>query len=180
MVVGYGPGGPYHALNAGQEARATYWLGERRTGMPIELFCPGCGKPMRAADGDAGRKGKCPECGTKVQIPNQSIRSKPVKPPAKANPKSRSSPATPSSPGSHAATPPQPLFKTSRPPQSDSTPQNQSVPGSETSRAAKKRIRLTCPRCAQRLQVPQAAAGKQGQCPRCGTQIPIPGSGSST
>jgi DNA-directed RNA polymerase subunit M/transcription elongation factor TFIIS len=180
---GYGPGGPHHVVLlwvSGLEARNPFWLGERRAVMPIELFCPGCGKPMRAADGDAGRKGQCPECGTKVQIPNQSIRSTPAKPPAKANSTSRSSPATPSSPASHSATPLPPLSKAYRPPQSDSASQHGNGPGAETSRAAENRIRLSCPRCAQRLQVPQSDAGKLGQCPRCGTQIPIPGSGSST
>ena len=37
--------------------------------MAIELTCPGCGKRLRVADSAAGKKGKCPACGTVVEIP---------------------------------------------------------------------------------------------------------------
>lgn len=41
--------------------------------MPIEFFCPGCGKLMRTPDDTAGRKGLCPNCGIKVQIPPTTL-----------------------------------------------------------------------------------------------------------
>jgi len=43
--------------------------------MAIEFYCPGCAKLMRTPDETAGRKGKCPNCGLKVQIPAASVAS---------------------------------------------------------------------------------------------------------
>ena len=43
--------------------------------MAIEFFCPGCGKLMRTPDETAGRKGRCPSCSLKVQIPLTSVAS---------------------------------------------------------------------------------------------------------
>ena len=37
--------------------------------MSILLQCPGCSKSLRIADGLAGRKGKCPACGSIFEIP---------------------------------------------------------------------------------------------------------------
>ena len=55
--------------------------------MPIEFHCPGCGKLMRTPDATAGRKGQCPHCGTKVQIPATSLAS-PEKPKPATSPPS--------------------------------------------------------------------------------------------
>ncbi|MCA9123274.1 MAG: hypothetical protein H6821_01130 [Planctomycetaceae bacterium] len=41
--------------------------------MPIEFYCPGCGNLMRTPDETAGRKGRCPTCSVKVQIPQSSV-----------------------------------------------------------------------------------------------------------
>jgi DNA-directed RNA polymerase subunit M/transcription elongation factor TFIIS len=41
--------------------------------MPIEFYCPGCGNLMRTPDETAGRKGRCPTCQLKVQIPANSV-----------------------------------------------------------------------------------------------------------
>ena len=41
--------------------------------MPIEFYCPGCGNLMRTPDDTAGRKGRCPTCQLKVQIPASSV-----------------------------------------------------------------------------------------------------------
>ena len=37
--------------------------------MAIEVRCPGCGKILHLADHVAGKKGKCPACGTAMEIP---------------------------------------------------------------------------------------------------------------
>jgi DNA-directed RNA polymerase subunit RPC12/RpoP len=37
--------------------------------MAIEFTCSGCGKKMKTDDIHAGKKGKCPKCGAKVDIP---------------------------------------------------------------------------------------------------------------
>ncbi len=44
--------------------------------MPISCACPECGKRLKAADSAAGKKAKCPDCGTAVPIPAL----KPLKP----------------------------------------------------------------------------------------------------
>ena len=41
--------------------------------MPIEFYCPGCGHLMRTPDETAGRKGRCPNCDIKVQIPPTTL-----------------------------------------------------------------------------------------------------------
>lgn len=43
--------------------------------MAIEFFCPGCGNLMRTPDETGGRKGRCPNCQTKVQIPDSSVKT---------------------------------------------------------------------------------------------------------
>ena len=43
--------------------------------MPIDFYCPGCGNLMRTPDETAGRKGRCPTCQLKVQIPANSVAS---------------------------------------------------------------------------------------------------------
>jgi phage FluMu protein Com len=37
--------------------------------MPIEFHCPSCGKLLRTPDESAGKKAKCPQCATIVEIP---------------------------------------------------------------------------------------------------------------
>lgn len=38
--------------------------------MTINVTCEFCGKKIKAKDSAAGKKGKCPECGSPVQIPD--------------------------------------------------------------------------------------------------------------
>jgi len=38
--------------------------------MPIPIVCPSCSARLRAPDGTAGRKAKCPNCGTAVLVSN--------------------------------------------------------------------------------------------------------------
>src|SRR5205085_8545674 len=40
-----------------------------RAAVAIAVECPNCGKQMRVKDDLAGRKGKCPQCQTTIQIP---------------------------------------------------------------------------------------------------------------
>lgn len=37
--------------------------------MPIRVACPNCGNVLGAPDAAAGKKGKCPKCGTIIPIP---------------------------------------------------------------------------------------------------------------
>lgn len=40
--------------------------------MPIRFACPGCHKPVEVMDALAGRKGRCPGCGTVFEVPRES------------------------------------------------------------------------------------------------------------
>lgn len=40
--------------------------------MPVEFICPGCSRKLRTPDESAGKKAKCPQCGTIVDVPNTS------------------------------------------------------------------------------------------------------------
>lgn len=40
--------------------------------MPIEFSCSQCGKTLRTPDDSAGKKGRCPDCGSVMNIPQQS------------------------------------------------------------------------------------------------------------
>lgn len=37
--------------------------------MPIEMHCTGCGQMLRVADEHAGKKARCPACGTITEVP---------------------------------------------------------------------------------------------------------------
>lgn len=115
--------------------------------MAIEFYCPGCGKLMRTPDPTAGRKGRCPHCATKVQIPLASINH------------GANSPAAPSG--------------TSAEPQR-SAPQQPAARQPQSQRAGNEPIQFVCGSCHKTLRVPAANAGKKGKCPNCGTVMTIP------
>ena len=51
--------------------------------MPIEFRCQACNKLLRVPDGSAGKKAKCPDCQTVIQIPAASPpQSSPPQPPS--------------------------------------------------------------------------------------------------
>ncbi|MCI0455800.1 MAG: DUF1559 domain-containing protein [Gemmataceae bacterium] len=62
--------------------------------MPILLTCPGCTKTLKAPDSVAGRKVKCPQCGTVLDVPAPA-----AEPPTAVS-----------------ATPPPPMVEPARPP----------------------------------------------------------------
>ncbi|HPM80224.1 MAG TPA: hypothetical protein PLF81_05965 [Candidatus Anammoximicrobium sp.] len=41
--------------------------------MSIEIGCTGCGQTLRVADEHAGKKARCPACGTIVQVPEAGL-----------------------------------------------------------------------------------------------------------
>jgi DNA-directed RNA polymerase subunit RPC12/RpoP len=55
--------------------------------MPIEFACSSCQQTVRVADAAAGKKGKCPKCGTIMQIPAGSSAAPAVSTAAPARPK---------------------------------------------------------------------------------------------
>src|SRR5262245_30094432 len=55
--------------------------------MPIEFPCPTCHQQVRTPDAAAGKKGKCPNCGTIVIIPAPVVALPPASPIPKHQPK---------------------------------------------------------------------------------------------
>jgi len=53
----------------------------RSNAMPIAILCPGCKKNLKAPDGAAGKKVKCPQCNTVLAIPSSSAVEDPLPPP---------------------------------------------------------------------------------------------------
>jgi hypothetical protein len=77
--------------------------------MTIAFNCPGCGNPFRVADEMAGKKGKCPKCGTITTIPSGAgvpapTRSAPPPPPMPV----QTRPSAPPPPPRAVAPPPPP------------------------------------------------------------------------
>lgn len=76
--------------------------------MPIEFRCTGCTKLLRTPDESAGKKARCPDCGTIVDVPAASVPPPPSTPPS--TPPSSPGGFTPSGPfgGSNAGGPTSP------------------------------------------------------------------------
>jgi len=66
--------------------------------MPIELSCTGCGQTLRVGDEHAGKKARCPKCGTIAAVPAEGD-----------SPAFASSEASPFDPGKPAAEPDNPF-----------------------------------------------------------------------
>jgi DNA-directed RNA polymerase subunit RPC12/RpoP len=41
--------------------------------MPIVVHCANCGKNLRVRDEQAGKRGKCPHCGSKIVVPAAAL-----------------------------------------------------------------------------------------------------------
>lgn len=50
--------------------------------MPIEMSCTGCGQTLRVADEHAGKKARCPACGTIAEVPWAGVEVQPVEEPS--------------------------------------------------------------------------------------------------
>ena len=50
--------------------------------MPIEMSCTGCGQTLRVADEHAGKKARCPACGTIAEVPWDGAEVQPVEEPS--------------------------------------------------------------------------------------------------
>lgn len=62
--------------------------------MPIEMNCTGCGQTLRVADEHAGKKARCPACGTIAEVPWGGADVQPVAEPASPfSPASQPAPA---------------------------------------------------------------------------------------
>lgn len=66
--------------------------------MPIQFACTGCGKQLRVDESSAGKRAKCPQCETILQVPNVAAASDPLAaatPPAAAATAGATNPYTP-------------------------------------------------------------------------------------
>ncbi len=72
--------------------------------MPIQVSCNSCFAVFSVRDEHAGKRGKCPDCGSPVSIPNRAKGGAPTRPAraAATAPPRRSSPEPSSSPSSNA------------------------------------------------------------------------------
>ena len=61
--------------------------------MPIPVECPNCGKVVRAPDSAAGKRGKCPQCATVIDIPFAAPEAPAA--PAAPTPKKKPAPVPP-------------------------------------------------------------------------------------
>jgi hypothetical protein len=123
--------------------------------MPIEFPCPTCHQQVRTPDAAAGKKGRCPNCGTVVIIPAPVTVVAPG--PLSPGPFSVSPPALP---------PPSPHL----PPPPPKLPLAVSAPTITADS-----IEFPCPQCQKPVRTPASMAGKRGQCPQCQAVVRIPG-----
>ncbi|MCU0880274.1 MAG: hypothetical protein MUF06_21080 [Pirellulaceae bacterium] len=124
--------------------------------MPIEFACSSCRQTVRVADAAAGKKGKCPKCGTILDIPLAS----PAAPAA--------SPAAPARPKSAAASAPQPVSNPAAKPAAQGAPK-------PTAKVSGNNVSFPCPSCAKPIVAPAALTGKKGKCPHCQAKVVIGG-----
>ena len=167
--------------------------------MAIEFHCPGCGKLVRTPDKSAGKRGQCPHCQTKVQIPMASIATSksaneddllidPTRPQAPASPAveqvESSIELTCSSCSQKLAVPAAAAGRKGKCPHCGTVmaiPSTGSSPpaADESSRwrgggQGPASIQFNCPSCSRSVKVAASAAGIRGQCPHCKSVVQIP------
>jgi hypothetical protein len=88
--------------------------------MPIKVSCNSCGGVLHAPDDSAGKRGRCPTCGTILSIPADAPRvaaeAMPAPPPAFGSPASAEAPTFPRVPGFGGDGPPPPGQRSSTAP----------------------------------------------------------------
>ena len=128
--------------------------------MSIKFLCSHCKKVLSVKDQLAGKRGKCPHCGTVVLVP---VPAKPASAPAAIRP------AQPPAASPPPAPPPPPAdldalaaAALADEPKSDGPP------------AAPTTIDFECPMCGEKLHMPLNLAGKREPCPECKRIIRVP------
>lgn len=114
--------------------------------MPISFGCHQCSKQLQARDEFAGRRLKCPGCGTILTIPGSSTAAAPPPPPVFSD---------------ELPTPP-PMFEAEPPPPPPPPP-----PPAPTL------VKFVC-FCGRRMKARIADAGSEVECPDCGKSLVIP------
>ncbi|HUT93141.1 MAG TPA: DUF975 family protein [Thermoguttaceae bacterium] len=90
--------------------------------MPIEFRCTQCSRLLRTQDETAGKKAKCPECGTILTIPIPGASPEMSAPPPVGPPRSPAVPPSPASPPPPGAGPQSPFGPIEPPPPGPESP----------------------------------------------------------
>lgn len=143
--------------------------------MPIEFLCSKCQTVMRTPEETAGKKGRCPQCGSIQQIPATSLLASPAAAaaptaaaPAAAAPIEFPCPGC----GQVVRVPAAAGGKKGKCPACAAVMQIPSASPASAPRA--ETIEFLCPGCRQVVRVSAAAAGKKGKCPQCSLVTDIP------
>ena len=163
--------------------------------MPIEFHCPGCGNLMRTPDKTAGKRGQCPDCKTRVQIPGTSIAtsgnsatespSAVSQTPTQRQPEKTAPLRLPCSDcgqtltvsaanaGKKGKCPHCGAVMTIRP-ASDAADKKGPAPRWKGTPQPTGTIQFNCPSCRLLVKVAATAAGARGKCPHCKGVVQIP------
>jgi len=127
--------------------------------MSIKFLCSHCKKVLSVKDQLAGKRGKCPHCGTVVLVPV------PGTPAAPAAARPAEAPAAPPPPA--PPSPPADLDALAAAALADE-PKAGGPPAAATT------IDFECPMCGEKLHMPLDLAGKREPCPECRRIIKVP------
>ena len=128
--------------------------------MSIKFLCSHCLKVLSVKDQLAGKRGKCPHCGTVVLVP---VPAKPASAPAAPRPASAPAASPPAAPPA----PPADLDALAAAALADE-PKADGPPTAPTT------IDFECPMCGEKLHLPLDLAGKRAPCPECRRIIKVP------
>jgi len=146
--------------------------------MPIPFSCPSCGKGLHAPDDKAGRKTKCPKCGTPVVVPT----------PLRESPE-RTSVEVPPEPVKQLTPPPvicrscggailsDPLFAGlfGMCPHCQAAVLMPGTPAAPLPQQAPSPLQVTCGSCGRKILADISFAGQTFMCPHCRWPILLPG-----
>lgn len=131
------------------DVRAGSQSGNQPVGDKIEFPCSHCGLPVRTPAAAAGKKGKCPNCGAVVKIPEANRLAGPEADRGGIRTAAVTSPRLPSTTQTAES----------------ATRQPTGMPAT---------VEFACPQCGKPVRTPAAAAGKKGRCPSCNAIFAIP------
>ncbi|WP_425615934.1 NINE protein [Anatilimnocola sp. NA78] len=136
--------------------------------MPVEAACPSCDGKFRLPDAAAGKKIRCPKCKGPLDVPPLAAAEAAT---AETAAPQAVKPTTVPEPANAASSPPAPLPpEVSLPPATPLPPAMSLAP----SVPAGKTVEATCPSCAGKFRLPEAAAGKKIRCPKCKGPVEVP------
>jgi hypothetical protein len=126
--------------------------------MAIKFPCPKCEKPLRVKDELAGKRGKCPGCGSMVNVPAAQEETVPKE-------SWWSEPGAAKETVTEAPTPPPVDVEAEAAAALSDEPAQEDLPD---------KLEFECPMCGDQITMPVAEAGKRAPCPMCGRIIKVP------